>query len=261
MQTLSPGQLVSWTSDFVGPLPTGSTLQVNLSRDAEGLQSIGTATLNVQIPTGTINVMNKSVQSWFEKEFSIPTGSPVHMLLELHEPGTTVPIDSGAFTYTWQPSSNVALVIPAGQSTGGGLTAEQALQLQQVHTSTAITKLLDALTLVDITAPDGGFTSAQLTLPIFGVIVRITQLPPGAAPSTPDGDYFFPSLAVVRVFRSSDLWLRVPIHTSSKLISLWGEALLMGLAGLVGDSWLADLSIQVTFREGVTGQVFLMRTP
>jgi len=137
------------------------------------------------------------------------------------------------------------------------------LQLQQASQATWPEHLVDSLALADLGLGDGDSPiGADLTTPVFGVIVRILSFPEELLPQTPDQDYWVKTLAVVRVFRGSDIWLRVPIHTSSKLINLWVEGIALGLADAVlSAGWLLDLSIQVDFLEGVTGQVLLMRLP
>lgn len=145
---------------------------------------------------------------------------------------------------------------------GGALTPIQAQQLQEVHGQTFLSTALDALTLSEITnGPQGGFVAAQLALWIFGVLVRIATVPPEYRVDTADGDYWVRSLAVVRIYRGSDVWKRVPIHTSSKLISFVEEGLVVAISSLTMTQWLTQISVQVSFAPGVTGQVFLMRAP
>jgi len=259
---LSPGQVVGWTSDFVGPLPVGTSIHVNVARDSEGLQSVATAIIDTQIPTGEFRLMDKSTQAWHPGEYAIPTGQTAHVLLELHEPGTTVPIDSGAATYTWTPESNVAMTAPIVAQGGGGLTSEQSLQLSELHAYQVQNQVLDLLTLLELTnGPSAGPINAQLPSPIFGIIVRLAALPPEIVLDTPDADYSVKTLAVVRVFRGSDLWMRVPIHTTNKIIPLEGEGIVSAIATAFLQPWLLNMSIQVTFLEGVLGQVFVMRLP
>jgi hypothetical protein len=206
--------------------------------------------------------MDKSTQTWHPGEYAIATSSPVHLLLQLFEPGTTLPIDSGSATYTWTPESNVAMTAPIVAQGGGGLTAEQSLQLSEIHAYQVSDQVLDLLTLVELTnGPSSGPINAQLPSPIFGIIVRLTAVPLDIVLDTPDLDYSVKTLAVVRVFRGSDLWMRVPIHTTNKIIPLEGEGIVSAIATAFLQPWLLNMSIQVTFLEGVLGQVFVMRLP
>lgn len=188
----------------------------------------------------------------------------VDVTANLIETGTGATLDSGTFAQaTWSPTAQLSLVVQSQAQGSGGLTTDQALQLQQVHDSTAPLISLDPLTLVDLTpgGPSAGPINAQLPTPIFGVIVRLASVPPELTPQTPDGDYWLTTLAVVRVFRGADLWQRVPVHTSNKMVPLEGEGFVSAVAAAFTNLWLLQMSIQVTFLPGVTGTVFLMRFP
>jgi hypothetical protein len=95
----------------------------------------------------------------------------------------------------------------------------------------------------------------------MGVIVRIATVPPEFHVNTADGDYWTKGLAVVRIYRGTDLWKRVPVHTSSKLITFVDEGLVAAVTSVLPLQWLLQISVQVSFTEGVTGQVFLMNAP
>lgn len=164
------------------------------------------------------------------------------------------------WTISDQPIQEI-LAQPAS-TTGGGLTPAESQQLLETHEATFPAVAIDSLTLTHLPGdPLTGFVGASLPFPVWGVIVRMTAIDQELRPETPDGDYFFNSLAVVRIFRGSDLWLRVPIHTSSKIISLFGEGLAASITTLLTVPWLLQMSIQVTFRPRCLGDVFLMRTP
>lgn len=151
-----------------------------------------------------------------------------------------------------------------GQSTssGGALTEEQSVQLQETWQSSFPAISLDSLTLEEISSgPQGGVVAANLGAWIYGVLVRIREVPPEFRFDTADGDYWVRSLAVVRIYRGSDLWKRVPIHTSSKIVSFVDEGLTVAVATILPLQWLIQLSVQVSFAEGVLGQVYLMNQP
>lgn len=170
--------------------------------------------------------------------------------------------DTGQVIAPWSSQSGVPALIAFHAQTSAGLTPEQAQQLDQTHQSTFPEILVDSLTLVPLASvPSAGPINSPLPNPCFGVIVRIANVPEDLVPNTPDGDYWLPSLAVVRIFRGSDLWKRVPVHTSSKLVELLDESIVAGLTAVTATQWLLNLSVQVTFRAGVTGTVFLMLLP
>jgi len=261
---LSPGQLIAWSSDFVGPLPTGSSLSVGITSDTEGTLELGTTAISTVAKQGQFTIFSPRA-SWTQGHFALATGANVFVQLQLHQGTVGTVVDSGTQEMIWQPSSNVALVDPGGTTTQppGGLTDVQALQLQQTQEATWPEHLVDQLTTVNLgTGNSSTPINANLTSPVFGIIVRITTIPPDLKPQTPDENYWVPTLAVVRIFRGSDLWLRIPIHTSSKLINLWMEGLALGLADAVlSAGWLLNLTLQTSFLPGVAGQVLLMRVP
>lgn len=187
-------------------------------------------------------------------------GTTGHLVVSLF----SAAIESETITVPVQAEWLIGNQFQLGQATqeSGALTPTQAQQLEQTHESTYPAVSLDALTLSELTAgPQGGVVAAQLALWIFGVIVRIATVPPEFRVDTADGDYWVRSLAVVRIYRGSDLWKRVPVHTSSKMISFVDEGLIVAVASITTLQWLAQISIQVSFAEGVTGRVFLMRAP
>ena len=150
----------------------------------------------------------------------------------------------------------------AESSSGGALTPVQAQQLDETHASVFPAISMDSLLLQELTnGPQGDFVAAQLGVWIMGVIIRIAAVPPEFRVNTADGDYWVRSLAVVRIYRGSDLWKRVPVHTSSKLIDFTEEGIVSAVAANLPLQWLLQMSIQVSFAPGVTGQVFLMRNP
>lgn len=175
---------------------------------------------------------------------------------------STGTIDTGTQQVVIDQTSGQAALLPFVQSEGQALTPIQAQQLDQVHGSTFLSISLDAMLLQEITSgPQGGVVSQNLGVWIYGVIVRIAQVPPQYRVNTADGNYWSKSLAVVRIYRGADLWKRVPVHTSSKLVSFVEEGLVSAVAALLPLQWLLQISIQVSFAPGVTGQVFLMTQP
>lgn len=192
-----------------------------------------------------------------------PNGQDQQIVATLQLEGGGPADATGTLNVTWDTTAGLPAVIEAKGSGSGGLTEEQSTQIAQTNSATWPQFLVDTLTLNPLTSgPQGGVVAGNLTSPVFGVIIRIASVPPDWVPQTPDDNYWVPTLAVCRIFRGSDLWLRVPIHTSSKLINLWVEGLSLGLADAVLNAgWLLNLSIQVFFADGVTGEVFLMRVP
>lgn len=174
-------------------------------------------------------------------------------------------VDQGQLPLNWDPVAGLPLAIEqAAKQTGqgGGLTSEESQQLQELWQAQTPVISLDDLTLQPMSAgPVGGTVSAQLPDVSTGVLVRIATIPPDFVSVTPDEDYFFPSLAVISLFRGQDLWHRVPVHTSSKLYYWFDQNLVTAAATLTLTQWLLNMSVQVAFRSGVTGQAFLLKFP
>lgn len=189
------------------------------------------------------------------------SGTTGHVTANLFSNGVEVESSSVAVVSNFQDGA-IAQLQAQISGPDGALTPIQAQQLLETHESTFPVVSMDALTLSEISSgPQGGVVSANLAGWIFGVIVRIASVPADYRVDTADGDYWVRSLAVVRIYRGSDLWKRVPVHTSSKLISFVDEGLVVAVASVTTLQWLLQISIQVSFAPGVTGQVFLMRTP
>lgn len=250
-------------SDFVGPLQVGSRWLFALSDTTGDLEfTIANAQYTSQLNPFVSTIAVDSQWGEVLSHMSIPDGHMIKLTSVLEGPNNVI-LDQDSVQLPWSTTRGVGpQIIDIGTPTDIGLPPEQAQQLQDVHDSTFLNRLVDTLTLQELTSgPSGDFVSAQLTTPIFGVIVRLASVPEDLLPSTPDGDYWGTTLAVVRIFRGSDLWLRVPIHTSSKIVYLQGEGIVAVLSTLVANTWLLGMSVQVTFLAGVTGQVFLMRFP
>jgi hypothetical protein len=251
-----------WRSDFIGPTSGNLLLHVNVTADADGLQNITSSSLTVNQLSGTVPFFTSKTVQWAAGNGAQVEGSPAFVRFVLDDVGTgSGGIDTGTTQMVWA-NSGQGVVAQTYTGTSGGLTAEQATQLQETHEASFPSQLVDQLTLLPLTSgPTGDFVAAQLPNPTFGVIVRIANVPEELVPNTPDGDYWFTSLAVVRVFRGADLWKRVPIHTSSKLVELLDESIVAGITAITATQWLLNMTVQVTFRAGVTGEVFLMKVP
>lgn len=256
------GLPIGLASDFIGPIPSGSTWSLGIGTNSSDIAPNMLFSIPVSgNPTVTrlpvrFVIAGALTTSW------LTDGVAAHVDSKLID-NTNHVLDAGNTTIPWAGTQAVPeqlrqTTIPAGS----GLTQEQAQQLSEVHASTFLDQVIDQLLTDDrglgsSTQP----VSGQLPAWIFAIVIRMTAVPEDVAPGTPDGDYWTPSLAVVRIFRGSDLWSRVPVHTSSKYIELAGEGIVSAVTSLPGFPWFADLSFQVTFRAGAEGRVLLLRHP
>lgn len=260
----TPGGVVYISSDFIGPQPSGSFWTWTLGDSAHEGSSILGGRMDWTSNDWSLRlfVPQSSLSSQQNTGAAMPSNATAKLVVELRDPNGTV-IDQGSQTAPWDPTTGLpGQLLDKGGGTSGGLTPEQAAQLAETHQATFPESLTDNLTTQLLPGdPNTGYVGVNLTRPVFGIIIRMTEIAPDLTPDTPDGDYWFTSLAIVRIYRGQDLWIRAPIHTSSKLINLWSEGLFMGLVGLVGTAWLLNLTLQVTFRPGCNGTVYAMIVP
>lgn len=123
-------------------------------------------------------------------------------------------------------------------------------------------KTLDLLTLTEMSS---GVTCDpvvfSLTGAVTGIIVRISTVPDTIVPHTPDGDWYYPDLAVLTVFRGADREYRRGIHTTTQLITpfpgIWGPLAPVFPLGFAPPG----ITVRVDWLAGVCGQVFITQLP
>lgn len=258
---LAPTQVLVVRSDVIGPPPPGSSIQIDLFPVGSEQPCAGWV---IPFPSSIGSVkLSFEHQNRQNLSSSPPLNGAVTMKLTIQSSAGT--FDEGTVTgLVYNPVGLLPELLREQSltTTGGVFTPEQSQQLEETHAQSWLSTTIDALTLSEISdGPQGGVVAANLAFWIFGVIVRIATVPPEFHVNTADGDYWTRSLAVVRIYRGIDLWKRVPVHTSSKIVSFVEEGLVVAVSSATMTQWLTQISVQVSFAEGVTGQVFLMRTP
>jgi len=278
---VGPGLALEVRTDFVGPMPSGTVWDVVVSADAEGTQQIATFSKVFVDPFDQLQ-WGTDFQFWTNSQFGewgVTEGTTVHILATLTEPGDTV-VDSGSTTAEYSGTAGIGALIKA-QTAVGGFTSDDRAQLttitdqMTIPVTTAVgssnvalrdffsQKTLDAITLAEISP---GSTPDPVTADIsdqwiFGVIVRITTIPVDLVGFTPDADWYLPDLAVLTIFRGTDKARRVPIHTSTHMeypLPGYADAAVKEITLGTQPPWS---SVEVDFRAGVEGRVFLMRFP
>lgn len=259
---VSPGMPISLVSDFVGPVPLGTEFVTSWFRGPTHEIQFLEEHLATNLTHNAYQILGTQAGTSIFVGEAPAEGESVFARVQLVQPGQ-VPIDEGEATWTWSPTRSLGWQINTKPSGGqGGLTPSQAQQLSSIEDATVPVISTDTLTLEEVTnGPQGGFVGAALPDFVFGVIIRLASIPPDVTPETPDGAYWFNTLAVLRVYRGSDLWLRVPIHTVSKIVPFMEENVVTAVSATLPTQWLLNMSIQVYFRPDVTGQVFLMHFP
>lgn len=286
---LGPGVPINWSSDFIGPLPTGSTWELHWFEGTEPTNPWLTEVIsNPTVFSGSTTpfVSNANKNMTINVANTIRTGANAHVEIELRSP--TGVLDSGTFSATWDTSAGIATQLLQTQGTvQGGFTAQDRVDLQTTLARTALIgepgqlvvqqasgpipttlaeifsrKALDLLTLDELTGGETGDpVRASLGLWFYGVIVRVTTIAEDLVPKTPDFNWYFPDLAVLRIFRGQDLEYRRGIHTPTFMVEnpwQWGwgflnENPILGVP--------PDTTVAVDWRLGCAGQVFVQRLP
>lgn len=194
--------------------------------------------------------------------------------------------DSGTATAIWNSTDGLGMqAFLLGSRTSFSLSAAEAAQLTDIQNKT--TDTLDALT-IPVGSPPVAYTLGQLLTPLsidsttltelspgitaapvtatlhvatFGILVRIASVPPDLTPRTPDGNYWSTTLAVCRIFRGTDIWKRVPIHTSSAIVEFPYSRTNFIIQAVEQILWPDNTTVEVDWLPGVTGQVYSILIP
>lgn len=261
---IGPGYSLRAVSDFIGPLGSDPIWSLTIFAPGPSEKTLfsqqfhpGLDLKQLECVVGDLGVI---LQQPTQEHPQVLDGTTV--TLEMLLSGPAGQVDSGRQSFKYDSQTKLMELLHTQTTSSGGLSAEQAVQLEETHSATFPAISIDSLLISEITnGPQGGHVGGFLPAFVFGVIIRIATVPPEFHVDTPDGDYWTRTLAVVRFYRGDDVWLRIPVHTSSKIISFSEELFVGAIAqGLLGD-WLANISMQIWFAPGVTGQAFLMKTP
>ncbi len=184
VEFLGPGALISWSSDFIGALPTGSRWVVNVSDDAEFLNNAYVLIQPTSVVFGGWLVGDTTA---FQATVagpgrSIDSGTTTHVQVRLQEPaggGTFTTVDSGTDSAQWRNDRAAGQLLPQliGSLRGGGLTSTQSTLLTQTHDNT-VTDLSNWSTFTSVTLP-------SLNDLITSIVTGITASVEGAAGIVP----------------------------------------------------------------------------
>lgn len=289
--TIGPGQGFIVRTSLVGPIPNTWSWRLSVVRPADEANNI----LVMTAPVWSVDDRERRFQvegdpdggqtSAYGTYVSVNTNDSVNLNMELVGPDGTTVHDSGTVTgLRWDSSTSASrLLAPAG----GGLTSEQAGQLTDAERRTRVLgepgdltvdtpsgsfplslaelfsrTSLDQLTLAEVTSgPTCDAVRAQFSFFYYGVIVRVTTIAPELVARTPDHEWYFEDLAVLRIFRGADLQYRRGIHTPTFLTDhawefQWNIRNVLDVLGVPPDNTLA-----VDWRPGCCGQVFFLKWP
>jgi len=173
-------------------------------------------------------------------------------------------LDQGEIVLPWDTTQGLGLQAQqlAQPSVQGGFTETDRSTLNLVAAWTALDTFITSLVLEDLgTSSPGGQIAAALTSWRYGAIIRMTQIDPTLSPTTPDDDYWVKTLASLRLFRGTDVLLRVPIHRSSQIVSFEGDLVQLQFSAISTTLWNPGITLEVDFLERCAGQVLLMKLP
>ena len=287
---LGPGLTAILQSDFIGPFPSDAqwNYEVDLQPDL-----IGRVYLFQRPCTGPITTIDMlATNQWTVTrgpDFATQ-GRTVELDARIITSSGT--IDSGHATVRWETQIGLgqqAYLLSTIESQGqGGFTAEDRQLLIDTEARTTLLgepgelvsmqasgpvpmtlaslfsiNSLDRLFLEEMT---NGETCDPVRInlaPIlqYAIVVRVTTIPDDIQFRTPDGEWSFPDLAVLRIFRGEDLVFRRGIHTPTfETEAPWEWAsnpLNKNLFGIPPPA----TRVWVDWRSGCCGQVFIRHTP
>ena len=282
---IGPGSSIQWTTT-IGPLPPNQWWRFNLYSDADMTQPYFTIVRNAttQFAGCTIGAPRETQDlSWVWNSLTqIQDGATVYLKVELQDNFSPFNInDSGTTTLQWSNSANLPEWLQLW------MPQDNSSQLNSIETAT--TNILSGIT-ATITQAAGSVTRTlgqlfsghslddlnrdELTsgptcapfrttidVPIYGIIVEITTIAPELAPTTPDNEWYREDLAVIRMYRESDLFLRAGVHTSSIRIDQPIQFLqpLLDPLSLIGV--YPTFTVDVDWRTGCCGRVYAILSP
>jgi hypothetical protein len=289
--TIGPGVQINLRSDLVGPISPSWTWRLRVVRPTDEQNMLVLESPVWSVDDHEIHLvvegdpLSLGQTTGYSAQGSANTNDNVNLTAELVD-STDAVHDSGALgTYRWDTSTSSSRRLTS--SSGGGLTPDQAAQLAAIDARTTLIgepgdlvvlqpsgpqpttlaeifsrSTLDRLTLTEATSGEScepvRFVYASW---YTSVIVRVTTIDPALTPRTPDNEWYFPDLAVLRIFRGGDLLFRRGIHTPTFMSEHpweWGWQILNQLP-ILGNP--PDITVAVDWRPGCCGRVYLMALP
>lgn len=127
---VGPGLQISLSSDFIGPLPTGSFWRLIYSTDAEGANRLYSNTIDTDSPSYTGIPLTLPYPSHVSLTNWLKDGDTVYVTGELND--DTGPIDSGTQAETWSNTAGIYNLLGSFQAstTAGAFTAADRSTIQ-----------------------------------------------------------------------------------------------------------------------------------
>lgn len=158
---VGPGAYLTWTSNFIGPIQSGSYFHVLVSNDSEGAQWNHQYRINTLINSGVYTLEQPDAQGTenLDRSWQVANGQQAYITVELRSPTNQV-LDSGQKQATWSDTAGLSVLVNPTTQVQGGFTETDRQTLQ---------------------------TTAQDTADITTYVQRVVQTVTGAILSTPIG--------------------------------------------------------------------------
>lgn len=286
---LGPGLTLGGQSTLIGPIPIDWHWRIGIGRRGDERPSY-----IIQGPIGSpldhqfFVTVGGNTPGWTttpQGTIGLQTGADAGVTVELIDSVGTVH-DSGTDNgFVWDSTTNLWTLVQQGQS--GGFSSDDRALLTATERRTLVLgeptdltvntpsgllpitlgqlfsrSFVDQLVLDEVT---GGETCDPVRFTYnewySGIAVRVTTIDPALTPKTPDNDWYFPDLAVLRIFRGPDLKFRRGIHTPTFITDEpyeWGWNIRNFLEVLGAPP---ATTVAVDWRPGCCGRVFLVRIP
>lgn len=285
----TPGGFISWSSDFIGPLPSGSTFDVRWWADSEETALLYSQTIPTQVTGGALNLLTEVGAGTNIGERLPAEGASTAIRVTLQDPAH-VTLDTGVQLAPFSSTVGLGMqqALQQQTTTQGGFTETDRELLNQVAALTQQT--LEGLT-VDLTAVgnavattvgallspikldfghdsslSGGVTCDPLRIDLslaafYGIKVHVTEFPDTWRFGTPDGDWGFHDLAVLSCWIDQDQLIRCGIHTTSFTLSPLPGTIVPFIAQGVASIQPPGYSVHVDWAPGVCGEVIGINWP
>lgn len=290
LTTIGPGLPIQLQSTFIGPFPSDAQWHLDINLDADFNKPF----LGYNHPcTGPIVSMTMLTSpDWNEQRKGWTPIENRIVYVEARITTNTGTIDSGTRSdLHWDTQTGLGYQIRAlaGQGqTQGGFTAEDRALLTTTEQRTTLLGEVGQLivqtasgplpfTLADLFSRNSldrlifeEMTNGPTCTPVrinlapiaqYAITVRVTTIPDDIVFKTPDGEWAFPDLAVLRIFRGQDLMFRRGIHEPTFETEApweWGANILnKNLLGVPPPA----TRVWVDWRDGCCGQVFIRHMP
>lgn len=137
---IGPGLQVGLSSDFVGPMPSGSEWKLTVATDAEFTHQMWIEFHSFVVSPWEVFLLVQQGLSFEGPRYMPGAGTTIHLQAELINGSSFAVEDSGVVTGVWEPTAGLGLQIAQQAMTTGGLTVEEhdAVLLAAANTQLAV---------------------------------------------------------------------------------------------------------------------------